>query len=174
MEDLRYPIGRFEPKERSTGEERSEFIDQIAEAPAQMREAVRGLSDDQLDTPYREGGWTVRQVVHHLADSSINGYVRFKLATTEENLTIKTYDGVRWAELADGKSGPLDMSLGLLDTLHHRWVVFLRSLGPDEFQRPVTHPDWGELSVDVLLQLYAWHGPHHVAHVTELRRREGW
>ena len=174
MEDLRYPIGRFEPKEGSTGEERSELIDQIANAPRNMREAVAGLTEEQLDTPYREGGWTVRQVVHHLADSSINGYVRFKWAATEENPTIRVYDGPVWAELADARSAPLEVSLDLLDTLHRRWVVFLQSLGPDDFQRPVTHPEWGEWTIDGLLQLYAWHGPHHVAHVTELRRSEGW
>lgn len=174
MEDSRYPIGQFEVKEASTDAERSVLIDQIEQAPAQMRAAVTGLTDEQLDTPYREDGWTVRQVVHHVADSHINGYVRFKWAATEEHPTLKHYGGPPWAELADGKSAPVDLSLDLLDTLHRRWVVFLRSLDPDEFQRPITHPESGQWTVDGLLQLYAWHGRHHVAHVTELRRREDW
>lgn len=174
MDDLRYPIGQFAPKEGSTGTERSALIDQIAQAPGRMREAVTGLTDEQLDTPYREGGWTVRQVVHHMADSHTNGYVRFKWAATEKNPTLKAYDGPAWAELVDGKSARVDVSLDLLDTLHRRWVVYLQSLGPDDFQRTITHPESGPFTVDGLLQLYAWHGRHHVAHVTGLRRREGW
>ncbi len=174
MEDLRYPIGRLELRDGLTMEDRSALIDQIAQAPVRMREAVAGLTDEQLNTPYREGGWTVRQVIHHLADSSVNGYVRFKWAATEENPTLKAYDGPRWAELADGSSAPLDVSLALLETLHRRWIVFLKSLSPSDFQRPITHPESGEWAVDGLLQLYAWHGLHHVAHVTELRRRKGW
>ncbi len=174
MENLRYPIGRPEFRDGLTSEDRSELIDRIALAPSSMREAVAGLTDEQLDTPYREGGWTVRQVVHHVADSHINAYVRFKWAATEDNPTIKAYDQPRWAELADATSAPLEVSLDLLDALHRRWVAYLKSLGPSDFQRPITHAESGEWTVDWLLQLYAWHGRHHVAHVTELRRREGW
>ena len=173
MEDLRYPIGRLELKERLTDAERSELIDQIAETPVQMREAVRGLDDTQLDTAYREGGWTVRQVVHHVADSSLAGYVRFKWAATEDHPTLKPYDGDSWAELGD-VSAPVDISLDLLETLHRRWAIYLRELRPEDFQRPIVHPESGEWTVDGLLELYAWHGRHHVAHVTGLRSREGW
>ena len=174
MEELMYPIGRFALGDELTSEDRTTLIDQIAQMPTSMRGALSGLTDDQLDTRYREEGWTLRQVVHHVADSHIGGYVRFKWAATEQNPMIKPYGEPEWAELADGKSAPIDISLDLLDTLHARWVLYLRSLGPDDFLRPVRHPEWGEWTVDNVLGLYAWHGLHHVAHVTELRDRKGW
>ncbi len=173
--DPRYPIGPFESLGRPlTPEERAERIATIEEHPARMRAAVADLSDEQLDTPYREGGWTVRQVVHHVVDSHVNAYVRFKLAVTEDGPTIRTYDEKAWAELPDASEAPVEGSLRILETLHDRWVAFLKDLEPDDFRRALRHPESGELAVDTLLELYAWHGPHHEAHVTELRERRGW
>ncbi len=175
MEDLRYPIGRFEPQRRAlTDGERSALIDAIEAHPARMRAAVDGLDDARLDTPYRDGGWTVRQVVHHVVDSHVNSYVRFKLAVTEDRPTVGTYDERAWAELPDARSGPVEGSLAILDGLHLRWVAFLRALAPNDFARVVRHPDWGEITVDTLLEIYGWHCPHHEAHVTRLRERRGW
>jgi uncharacterized damage-inducible protein DinB len=175
MTDIRYPIGPFRmEEERLTDEKRELLTAQIAEAPARLREAVHGLSPDQLDTPYRPGGWTVRQVAHHLPDSHVNAYVRFKLALTEEEPAIQTYEEAEWAKLADARQMPVEVSLALLDSLHQRWVVFLRSLSPGDFARTVRHPGWGRVSVDWLLAQYAWHGRHHVAHITSLRQRQGW
>ena len=174
MTDLRYPIGEFERRDELNADERRAMIDTIAAAPARMREAVSGLSDAQLDTPYRDGGWTVRQVIHHVPDSHMNAYVRFKLALTEENPVIKPYDEAAWARAADTARTPVDVSLTLLEALHRRWVVLLESLAPADFARPLVHPDYGPLTIDWLLQLYAWHGRHHAAHVAELRKREGW
>jgi len=170
----RYPIGKFSPKPQITGTERLELIQQIADAPAKLRDAVNGLNDQQLDSPYREGGWTVRQVVHHLPDSHLNAYVRFKLATTEQEPTIKTYEEHLWAELSDAKSAPIEMSLMLLESLHKRWLLFLQSLKPEEFARTIKHPESGLMNLDRLLQLYAWHGRHHVAQIVSLRERMGW
>jgi uncharacterized damage-inducible protein DinB len=150
------------------------MIDAIAATPARLRAAVAGLSESQLDTPYREGGWTVRQVVHHLPDSHINSYVRFKLAITEHQPTIKTYEEAAWAETLEARTAPIDISLDLLDALHARWVLFLRSLSAEDFQRTLNHPEHGLMTVDALLALYAWHGPHHIAHITGLRARKGW
>lgn len=173
--DPRYPIGRFESRDRPlTAAERSDAIDAITSHPERMRAAVAGLSDAQLDTPYREGGWTVRQVVHHVVDSHLNAYVRFKLGVTEDEPTIGTYEESRWAELSDGKRDPVDGSLELLEALHRRWVSFLRSLDPEDFSRAVKHPETGHFTVDQLLELYAWHGPHHEAHITTLRRHREW
>ena len=151
MEDLRYPIGEFELRDGITEQDRSALIGQIEDTPALMREAVAGLTDEQLDTPYREGGWTVRQVVHHVADSHINGYIRFRWAATEDNPTLKPYDGDRSAELADGKAAPPEVSLDLLDALHRRWTLYLRSLGPDDLARRIEHPESGPWTVDGLL-----------------------
>lgn len=174
-DDLRYPTGPFESVGRPlTPEERSRHIDTIADHPARMRAAVEGLDDAQLDTPYRDEGWTVRQVVHHVVDSHLNAYVRFKLAITEDRPTIRAYEEKLWAELPDAKSAPIEGSLAILDSLHARWVTFLRSLTGAEFRRPFVHPEIGELSVDILLEIYGWHGPHHEAHVTRLRERKGW
>ncbi len=173
-DDLRYPVGRFEPVLPATPGIRAAAIDDIAVLPARMRTAVEGLSDTRLDTTYRPGGWTVRQVVHHVADSHMNGYVRVKLALTEEGPTIKPYDENAWAVLADMRM-PVDVSLGLLEALHERWAAVYRSLSPDQFARTFLHPELtGAQSLDRQLQSYAWHSRHHVAHITALRRREGW
>lgn len=174
MTDPRYPIGKFTPKSSITAEERQDLIRQIEEAPAKLREAVKGLDDRQLDTPYREGGWTVRQVVHHLPDSHLNSYIRFKWTMTEDHPTIKTYEEPLWAELAEAKSAPVEISLALLEALHKRWVLFLRSLSPSDFAKTFMHPENGTMNLDRLVQLYAWHGRHHVAHITSLRERMKW
>lgn len=174
MEDLRYPVGRFDPRLPLAEADRSTLIDSIADTPARVREAVQGLSEEQLDTPYREGGWTIRQVVHHLPDSHLNAYVRFKLAMTEEAPTIRPYDEARWSELADGRSAPVAVSLDLLDALHARWLLLLRSLSDADFARPLVHPEMGSLTIGTLVRMYEWHGRHHVAHITGLRERSGW
>lgn len=172
--DLRYPIGRFRNAASLSPEEREAAIEAIEATPVRLRAAVLGLSSEQLDTPYRPGGWTVRQLLHHVPDSHLNAYVRFKLALTEDNPTIKTYDEARWAELEDSRRTPVEVSLGLLETLHQRWVLLLRSLGAGDFARTLNHPEHGPMALDSLLALYAWHSRHHVAHVTGLRQRMGW
>ncbi len=172
--DLSYPVGRFDVRAPVAAEQVPGWIRQIADTPARLRAAVEGLSPEQLDTPYRPGGWTVRQVVHHLPDSHVNAYTRFKLALTEHEPTIKTYDEAAWAELEDTRSTPPAVSLALLDALHDRWVRLLDSLGPEDFARTLRHPELGTIRVDGMLGLYAWHGRHHVAHVTGLRERMGW
>jgi len=174
MTDLRYPIGKFHFEGPLTDQQKQASLDEIARTPANLRTAVKGLSEAQLDTPYRPGGWTVRQVVHHVPDSHMNSYVRFKLALTEDEPTIKPYAEDRWAELADTKATPVEVSLTLLDSLHDRWVHLLRSLGPEEWKRTFRHPEMGAMSLEKTLALYAWHGRHHVAHVTELRKRMSW
>jgi uncharacterized damage-inducible protein DinB len=174
MTDLRYPIGKFEREGKVTGAQRPELIQQIADTPANLRAAIKNLTEQQLDTPYRPGGWTVRQVVHHLPDSHLNSYVRFKLAVTEQEPTIKTYAETLWAELDDARTAPIEISLQLLEALHQRWVIFLQSLKPADFSRKFHHPENGLMTVDDLLRLYAWHGRHHVAHLTALRARMGW
>ena len=173
-EDLRYPIGRFRAVMPVTSELRSAAIDALAGLPDRLRSAVVDLNDDQLDTPYRPEGWTVRQVVHHLADSHMNGLIRVKLALTEENPTIKPYDENAWAQLADMRM-PVNVSLGLLDGIHARWVAIYHAMTVDEFERSFVHPEHGaQLTLDWHLQNYAWHSHHHLAHITELRRRERW
>jgi uncharacterized damage-inducible protein DinB len=173
--DLRYPIGPFQLQGEVTESRRQGWIAEIAAAPAGLRAAVAGLDEGQLETPYRPEGWTVRQVVHHLPDSHLNAYTRFKLALTEDHPTIKPYEEARWAELADGRSGPIEVSLALLDALHARWVLLLRSLGPEDFARTYRHPEYGTtFELDQVLALYAWHGRHHTAHITALCRRMGW
>ena len=174
MTDLRYPIGKFHFAGPLTDEQKQTCLEEIAQAPAKLRSAVQGLSDVHLDTPYRPGGWTVRQVVHHLPDSHLNSYVRFKLALTENEPTIKTYAEDRWAELDDTKTTPVEVSLTLLESLHDRWMRLLRSLTPEEWQRTFRHPDMGAMTLEKTLALYAWHGRHHVSHITSLRDREGW
>ena len=174
MIDLRYPIGKFEAPKTMTAELRHELISQIAEAPSQLREAVAGLNPQQLNTPYREGGWTVCQVVHHVPDSHLNAYVRFKLAVTENEPTIKPYDEARWAVLPDASESDIEVSLALLDALHRRWTLFLRSLKEQQFQRTFHHPEIGVMSLDRTLASYAWHGRHHIAHIYALRKRRGW
>lgn len=173
--DLRYPVGRFtRPTAPLSQAERASAIEAIVAAPAAVRAAVQGLGAKHFDAPYRPGGWTVRQVIHHLPDSHMNAYVRFKLALTEDVPTIKPYDEGRWAETPDGKSDLIEESLAFLDALHKRWVYLLRSMKPDDFLRKLMHPEWdAPLTLDMMLALYAWHGRHHAAHITELRRREG-
>ena len=172
--DLRYPIGPFRWFGKSSAEEQRSFIDRIERAPAKLRAAVAGLSGEQLDTPYREGGWTVRQLVHHVPDSHMNAYVRFRLALTEDGPLVKPYRQEKWAELFDARTAPVDVSLQLLESLHVRWVMLLRAMSPDDFARTMNHPEHGIVVLDYMLAVYAWHGDHHVAHVTSLRERRGW
>jgi hypothetical protein len=174
MTDPRFPIGKFHYDGPPTEAQRSELIANIEQTPAALRAAVKGLSPQQLDTPYREGGWTVRQLAHHVPDSHMNAYVRYKLALTEDNPTIKPYAEDRWAQLGDSQSTPVEVSLALLDSLHSRWVQLLRSLKPEDWKRTFQHPERGLVSLERNLAMYSWHGKHHVAHVTELRKRMGW
>lgn len=172
--DLRYPIGEFQYGAPLSDSEREACIARIEEAPAKMRAAVAGLNQEQLDTPYRPDGWTVRQVVHHVPESHLNSYIRFKLAMTEEEPTIKPYFEDRWAELEDAQTAPIELSLDLLDSVHGRWLWFLRTLKPQDFQRTFRHPELGVVSLDKNVALYSWHGDHHVAQITSLRERMGW
>jgi uncharacterized damage-inducible protein DinB len=174
MEDLRYPIGTFAAPERIAPEDRKEHIGQLEEAPGQLRETLRGLTREQLQTPYREGGWTLLQVAHHLPDSHLNAYVRFRLALTEEQPAIKAYREDLWAELPDARTAPAEPSLALLEALHERWVLLLRALTPDEWRRAFLHSELGAVTLEQSLALYAWHGRHHVAQVTALRKRMQW
>lgn len=171
--DPRYPIGKFEMPAQVTPALRKAAIEDMAGAPARMREAVRGLGDSQMDTPYREGGWTVRQVVHHVADSHMNALIRLKLALTEDNPTIKPYNETEWAKLPDAAM-PVEPSQVLLDSVHARMDPILRAMKPEQFSRKMVHPEHGERTVDWLLFLYQWHGKHHAAHITELRKQKGW
>ncbi|MBM3814348.1 MAG: putative metal-dependent hydrolase [Acidimicrobiia bacterium] len=165
MEDLRYPAGKFTPPAASTAADRNAQIEGIAGAPAGFRQAIQELPEGGLDKPYRPGGWTARQVVHHVADSHMNSYVRFRLALTEETPTIKPYEESRWAELEDARSAPAEISLQLLDALHDRWVRLLRSLSDRDFQRKLRHPEMGEITLEYMLALYDWHCRHHTAHI---------
>ncbi len=174
MEDPRYPIGRFSFDGTLSENQKVQFLDDIEQTPAWMEDAVRGLSDQQLDTPYRDGGWTVRQLVHHMPDSHVNSYVRFKLALTEDQPTIRPYMEDRWAELPEAKSGPVGLSQAFLRSLHSRWMLMLRALQPADWKRTFNHPDNGLMTLEKSLALYAWHGRHHVAHITRLRERMGW
>jgi uncharacterized damage-inducible protein DinB len=173
-DDLRFPIGPFVAPAAVTAEERARLICELRDTPARLHDAITGLSEQRLDTPYRPGGWTVRQVVHHVPDSHMNAYTRFRLALTEDRPTIKPYDEARWAELADARSGPVEVSLDLLTALHARWVALVESLRAEQWTRAYHHPDMGVVSLGTALALYAWHGRHHVAHVTRLRERSGW
>jgi hypothetical protein len=172
--DLRFPIGEFHFPQTVSPAELNTFIDQIAETPAHVRAAVKGLEDAQLDTPYRPGGWSVRQLAHHIPDSHINSYVRYRLALTEDTPVIKPYEEQLWAELADARSLPIAPSLDLLESLHARWVPLLRSLSTADWSRSFRHPALGLVRLDQNAALYAWHGRHHVAHITALRKRTGW
>ena len=172
--DLRYPIGKFRRPESVTAEDRATWLAALADAPARFRNAVRDLDDAQFDTPYRPDGWTVRQVVHHVADSHMNSYVRFRLALTETDPTIKPYDEAQWANLHDAHTMPVEVSLQLLDSLHLRWVTLLQSLAPADFDRTFRHPVLGQMTLSANLALYAWHSRHHEAHITALRSRMGW
>jgi uncharacterized damage-inducible protein DinB len=172
--DPRFPTGPFAFDPDITPEKRRRSIAAIRATPAALRAAVTGLTDTQVNTPYREGGWTVRQVVHHVPESHMNAFTRFKLALTEDNPTIKPYEEDRWVRLGDIERTPLETSLVLLDALHQRWVTLLDVMTDADFRRPLQHPVSGAMTLDRMLQLYAWHGPHHVAHITTLRSREGW
>ena len=172
--DPRYPLGKFTDSQDRSPERRQTLLRDLANLPAQIRAAVTGLGDAQLDTPYREGGWTLRQVVHHVADSHVNAYIRTRWALTEDAPLIKAYDEVAWAELSDAQLGPIEPSLALLQALHLRWVSLLRALPEVAFSRTFRHPESGENSLARQLELYSWHGRHHVAHITGLRQFKGW
>lgn len=174
LEQLRYPIGRLEIPDEITATDIESFLERVETTPARLREAVDGLDGEQLETPYRPDGWTVRQVVHHLVDSHLNSYIRFKWAMTEEVPKIKVYNEAAWAELEDGRSAPIEVSLRFLEALHERWIYFLRRLTADDLARTFDHPEWGTVRLDQTMALYAWHGDHHIAHITKLREREGW
>ena len=173
-DELRYPIGVFEQDSHVTADKRRGWIDVLAKAPGRLRAAVNGLSPQQIDTPYRPDGWTVRQVVHHLPDSHLNTYTWIRMALTEEEPTIKMYDEKRWAELDDARTGQLEMSLTLFESLHSRWVLLLSSFSTTDFGRSFRDPQVGIVSIDACLDYYAWHSRHHVAHITSLRERMGW
>lgn len=173
-QDPRFPVGQWDAAEDVPHSARASLIDTIAALPRVLRAAVHGLTDAQLDTPYREGGWTVRQVVHHVADSHANAYIRFKLALAENEPTIKTYDEAVWAEMSDARTLPVASSLQLLDGLHARWVATLRSMSDQQFARTLIHPERGKLALGKMLQLYEWHCRHHAAHITRLRERMRW
>jgi hypothetical protein len=174
METLRYPVGRFSPNPNAGAEDRDAWIGEIDRLPAELESVIAGLDAAQLDTPYRPDGWTVRQVVHHLADSHVNSHIRFRLAATEREPVITPYQEGAWAELPDARDGDPDMSLELLSGLHQRWVIFLRTLDADAWVRGFQHPEAGRITLDTNLQLYAWHGRHHVAQIRKLRERMGW
>lgn len=175
MSDPRYPVGKWQrPAAPLSRTERTQMLESMSETPKLMRQAVDGLSDQQLDTPYRDGGWTARQVVHHVPDSHMNGYVRAKLALTEERPTIKPYDEAAWAMLKDSELTPVETSLALLEGVHTRWITLFRSLDDDQWKREFVHPDNGPMTLEALLSLYSWHGRHHVGHITALRERMGW
>ncbi len=174
LDPLRYPVGKFtRPTAPLDDDERGVLIQEIARMPAGLRALVTGVSDAQLDTPYRPGGWTVRQVCHHVADSHVNAYVRMKLAATEDAPAIKPYLEARWAEIAEAKLGPVEVSLDLLDALHFRWTAFLRDLAPSDFCRTYVHPEMGAVALDAAVALYAWHGRHHTAHVERVVGQRG-
>ena len=174
MNDPRYPIGKFTPDPEPTPELRARHIDEIAALPGHMREAVRGLSAEQLETPYRDGGWTLKQVVHHVPESHMNAYIRFKLALTENCPTIKPYDEAAWARLKDVELTPIDISLNLLESIHSRWVTLLNTMKEDDFARKLNHPESGVQTLDRMVALYDWHGNHHLAHITGTRERMKW
>jgi hypothetical protein len=172
--DLSYPIGKFQPPAQITPEALRAAIRDLAGGPGLLREAVRGLDDRQLDTAYRPEGWTVRQVVHHIADSHMNAFIRFRLALTEDQPTIRPYDQSKWAELSDARRGPVEPSLALTDSMHQRLVDLLNSLAPEDFSRTFLHPERGVVRLDTTTLMYAWHFRHHTAHITGLRQRMGW
>ena len=174
MSDPRYPVGTFQRRDVLTPEQRAQCIKEIAAVPRAMRDAVAGLTPEQLETPYREGGWTLREVVHHVPESHMNSYMRFKFALTEETPTVKPYDEALWAKTPEVRDTPIETSLMLLEALHDRWVRLLRSMSADDFQRTLNHPENGLMTLDAMLALYAWHGRHHVAHITTTRQRNGW
>ena len=167
--DLRYPVGKFTADPNVTPDKRKTWIAQITALPTDLHAALASLPAGGLDRPYRDGGWTARQVVHHLADSHLNAYVRIRLALTEDNPLIKTYEESAWAKLPDAQHADPSLSLSILDGLHKRFGILLESLQPDQFQRTAQHPEWGEINIDWILQMYAWHCRHHVAHIKQIR-----
>ena len=174
MADPRYPIGPFTFTGTLTEQEKVQHLDLIEQAPDRMRAAVQGLSEKQLDTPYRDGGWTVRQVVHHVPESHMNSYIRFKLALTEDEPTIRPYMEDRWGKLPDATTAPVELSLTLLESLHKRWMLVLRAITPEQWKRTYIHPEAGLMNLEKALADYSWHGRHHVAHITKLREKMGW
>lgn len=174
LETLRYPIGKYDRSQPLTAESLQAALNSIATHPGELRAAVVTLSDEQLDTPYRPGGWSLRQTIHHLADSHMNAYIRCKLALTEENPTIKPYEEARWSELTDAREGNVEMSLNLLNALHDRWVTCLDSLTPEQWKRTFNHPESGVTPLDMAAHLYAWHGQHHLTQIKNLRERMEW
>ena len=173
-EDLRYPVGKFERIENIDDSLRSQFLKTIEELPSKLREAVEGLSEQQLETQYRPEGWTVKQVVHHVADSHANSLIRFKLALTEDTPTIKPYMEDRWAELADSKHAPIEISLNQIESIHARWSLILQAMSVEDFDRNMFHPEHGEVSLNYMLSLYDWHCKHHLGHITKLKERNNW
>lgn len=171
--DLRFPIGPFKCDEKITLSQVELWINEIQNLPSNLRSIVEKLDDSQLDVPYRQGGWTIRQVVHHIADSHMNAYIRFKLALTEDNPTVKTYEESSWADLVDSKLS-VDISLHLIEFLHMRWVALLTSLTEQDLKKVFTHPDSGLVTIERNIGIYAWHGKHHLAHITSLIERKGW
>jgi uncharacterized damage-inducible protein DinB len=168
--DPRFPTGKLTFDPDVTGDKRRRWIESIRTTPAKLRAAVSGITERQLDTPYREGGWTIRQVVHHIPESHSNAFIRFKLALTEDAPTIKPYDEDAWAKLPDVSRAPIESSLALVEALHVRWVTLLDVMQDADFRRPLMHPERGQITLDTLLQIYAWHGPHHIGHVEIVRR----
>ena len=174
MEDLRYPVGRFSRPDSLTPAARRDAIDLVAQCPANLRALVTGLDEAQLETSYRPDGWSVRQLVHHVPDSHANAYIRFKLALTEDTPTIKTYDEAAWARLPDSQTTPVETSLVMLEVIHDRWIRLLQAMSATDFERTLNHPENGIMSLDQMLAMYAWHSRHHVAHIRNLRQRNGW
>lgn len=174
MEALQYPVGRFDRTRPIGAGGRSALIHSLAQVPENMRAAVNGLNDEQLDTPYRDGGWTLRQVVHHVPESHMNAYIRVKWGLTEDTPTIKAYDENAWSSLHESRTAPIDVSLNLLSAIHARWDILWRSMADRDFERAIIHPESGRMLLSTLLQMYEWHGRHHVAHINGLRQRMGW
>jgi hypothetical protein len=178
MGDLRYPVGKFEwipaENDEQMAKRRVHYIDVLTKLPTNLRAAVQGLTPVQLDTPYRPEGWTVREVVHHVPDSHMNAYVRFKLALTEDQPSIKGYNQALWAKLPDSETAPIEVSLQLVAALHARWIELLRGMKPSDFERTMLHSEHGVITLNRMLALYAWHSAHHTAHITSLRERMGW
>jgi Mycothiol maleylpyruvate isomerase N-terminal domain. len=172
-EDLRYPIGKF-TFDKDSAAARNDAITAIEELPVRLRQTIAGLSEEQLQTPYRDGGWTVHQLIHHIADSHMNSFIRYKLALTEEKPTIKTYDEALWAQTTDVTNVPVEISLKLLDAVHERWFILLTSLSDEAFARELNHPEHGLVNLEYMTALYAWHSRHHTAHIARLRERMDW
>jgi len=175
IEQLKYPIGKFIPPDQITASDRATYINDLEALPSMLREVISGLSEEQLDTPYREDGWTVRQVVHHIPDSHLNSYIRFRWALTEPQPLIKAYDEKAWALLPDAVRAPVEYSLSLLESLHRRWVFLLRKLKEEDWEKSFKHPETNKIiTLDLNLSLYSWHGKHHLAHITNLVSRMDW